>query len=319
MEFGKVINVPLRNVWNGEATDFTPWLADNLKVLDSALGMDLVLQSREASAGDFSADIVALDISTNRRIVIENQFGATDHRHLGQIITYASALNANAVVWLAERIRAEHKAAIDFLNVNLKESLQLFAIEASLIKIDDSRPALNFSVVCAPTESPIAEAADSGEVSELKRRYQTFFQGLLDELREKHAFTNARMGQPQNWYSFSSENSRVYKYSVNFTNDSRVKAEIYIDTQDKAQNGAIFDLLHQQKEEIERQFGERLDWERLDTRRACRIAVYRDGSIDAETGELLSISHWLVAKLLKLREVFPKFITAAVRSSKPTM
>ncbi|QMI49927.1 DUF4268 domain-containing protein [Burkholderia sp. MBR-1] len=319
MEFGKIVNVPLRNVWNGEATDFTPWLAENLKVLDAALGMDLVLQSREVSAGDFSADIVALDISTNRRIVIENQFGATDHRHLGQIITYASALNANAVVWLAERIRAEHKAAIDFLNVNLKESLQLFAIEASLIKIDDSRPALNFSIVCAPTESPIADAPDSGEVSDLKRRYQTFFQGLLDELREKHSFTNARMGQPQNWYSFSSENSRVYKYSVNFTNDNRVKAEIYIDTQDKAQNEAIFDLLLQQKDEIERQFGERLEWERLDTRRGCRIAVYRDGSIDAETAELISISHWLVAKLLKLREVFPKFLSVAVRSTKPAI
>ncbi|EDZ98949.1 conserved hypothetical protein [Burkholderia sp. H160] len=177
MEFGKIINVPLRTVWNGEATDFTPWLADNLKVLDAPLDMDLVLQSREVSAGDFSADIVALDISTNRKVVIENQFGATDHRHLGQIITYASALNANAVVWLAEQIRAEHKAAIDFLNANLKEPLQLFAVEASLIKIDDSRPALSFKVVCAPTESPIADAADSSEVSELKRQYQTFFSG----------------------------------------------------------------------------------------------------------------------------------------------
>lgn len=318
MEFGKIINVPLRNVWSGEATDFTPWLADNLKVLDSVLDMDLVLQSREVSAGDFSADIVALDISTNRKVVIENQFGATDHRHLGQIITYASSLNANTVVWLAERIRAEHKAAIDFLNANLKESLRLFAIEASLIKIDDSRPALNFTVVCAPTESPIADTADSGEVSDLKRQYQTFFQGLLDELREKHAFTNARMGQPQNWYSFSSENSKVYKYSVNFTNDNRVKAEIYIDTQDKAQNEALFDLLLQQKDPIEREFGEPLEWERLDTRRGCRIAVYRDGSIDSETSELVGISQWLVAKLLKLRDVFPKYILVAARSVKST-
>jgi hypothetical protein len=316
MEFGKLTNVPLRTVWSGEATDFTPWLADNLKVLDSVLDMDLVLQSREVSAGDFSADIVALDISTNRKVVIENQFGATDHRHLGQIITYASALNANAVVWLAEQIRAEHKAAIDFLNANLKESLQLFSVEASLIKIDDSRPALSFKVVCAPTESPIADTTDSGEVSELKRRYQTFYQGLLDELREKHAFTNARVGQPQNWYSFSSDNSRVYKYSVNFTNDNRVKAEIYIDTQDKAQNEALFDLLLEHKEAIEREFGEPLAWERLDTRRACRIAIYRDGGIDAETSELVSISQWLVAHLLKLREVFPKYIAAATRSLK---
>lgn len=316
MEFGKLTAVPLRTIWNGEATDFTPWLADNLKVLNAVLDMDLVLQSREASAGDFSADILALDISTNRKVIIENQFGATDHRHLGQIITYASALNANAVVWLAEQIRAEHKAAIDFLNANLKESLQLFAVEAALIRIDDSRPALSFNIISAPTESPIADTSDSGEVSDLKRQYQVFFQGLLDELREKHAFTNARVGQPQNWYSFSSENSRVYKYSVNFTNDSRVKAEIYIDTQDKAQNEALFDLLLQKKDPIELEFGEPLSWERLDNRRACRIAIYRDGSIDAETDELANISQWLVFHLLKFRDVFPKHIADAVRAFK---
>ncbi|WP_316251645.1 DUF4268 domain-containing protein [Paraburkholderia sp. UCT2] len=196
------------------------------------------------------------------------------------------------------------------------ESLQLFAVEAARLKIDESRPALNFKVVCAPTEAPIADQIDSGEVSDLKRRYQSFFQGLLDELREKHAFTNARMGQPQNWYSFSSENSRVYKYSVNFTNDDRVKAEIYIDTQDKAQNEALFDLLLQQKDAIEREFGEPLEWERLDTRRACRIAIYGDGTINAETSKLVSISQWLVVHLLKFREIFPRYIAAAVRSLK---
>ncbi len=101
MELGTMQNVTLKALWPGEAAHFTPWLAQNLEILGSKLGMDLELVSTEVSAGDFSADIVARDLSTNMLVVIENQFGSTDHRHLGQLITYASVLDAGAVVWIS--------------------------------------------------------------------------------------------------------------------------------------------------------------------------------------------------------------------------
>ena len=119
------------------------------------LGMDLELESTETAAGDFSADIIARDLSTNDLVVIENQFGNTDHRHLGQIITYSSFLGAEIVVWIAENIRSEHKKAVDFLNQNLKESLKIYALEASVIRIDESRPAFVLNLVCQPTEQTI--------------------------------------------------------------------------------------------------------------------------------------------------------------------
>ena len=78
MELGKVQNVVLRELWPGEATHFTPWLAQNLDLLADKLGMDLELESTEAVAGDFSADIIARDLSTSKLVVIENQFGSTD-------------------------------------------------------------------------------------------------------------------------------------------------------------------------------------------------------------------------------------------------
>ena len=66
-EFGMVHNVPLRDLWAGEATHFTPWLAQHLDVLGKKLGMDLELESTEGAAGDFSVDIIARDLSTERR------------------------------------------------------------------------------------------------------------------------------------------------------------------------------------------------------------------------------------------------------------
>ncbi len=56
--------------------------------------------------------------------------------------------------------------------------------------------------------------------------------------------------------------------------------------------------------ELERLFGEPLSWERLDDKRACRIAVYRDGHIQQPLDELAEIRAWLVGRLLALKEVF---------------
>lgn len=100
-----------RSVWQGEAGDFTPWLTDHLAVLGEALGMDLELVEREAPVGGFSADIVARDTNRDRILIIENQLEATDHGHLGQLITSAAGLDAAAVVWLRRSVRDEHRQA----------------------------------------------------------------------------------------------------------------------------------------------------------------------------------------------------------------
>ena len=80
----------LRSIWPDEARDFTPWLAkeENLKLLGDAIGLDLVLEEKESAVGAFSADIFVKEEGTNRRIIIENQLEATDHDHLGKLITY---------------------------------------------------------------------------------------------------------------------------------------------------------------------------------------------------------------------------------------
>jgi Domain of unknown function (DUF4268) len=312
LDLGTIENLSLKSLWPGEATHFTPWLAQNLDILGKKLGMDLQLESVEASAGDFSADIIAKDLSTNKIVVIENQFGGTDHKHLGQLITYSSVLGAGAVVWIAETIRAEHKAAMDFLNLNLKDSLSLYAVEASAIRINDSKPAFILSVVSMPSEANTSAGDTTQGTSETQDKYRSYFQLLIDELREKHKFTNARSGQPQNWYTFASDNSKIYKFGTSFTTGEKVRVEIYIDSGDKGKNEQLFDKLLEQKDDIQGKIGQELAWERLDNRRACRVAIYRDGEIDAETETLGEIRQWAIQGLLKFKEVFPSFIQKAL-------
>ena len=115
---GKLERVALRDAWPNEASNFTPWLAEdaNLSQLGEAIGLQLELEGVEKQVGSFSADILAKDLVSQRWIIIENQIAPTDHSHLGQLLTYAAGLDAHTVVWIAETFRDEHRAAVDFLN-----------------------------------------------------------------------------------------------------------------------------------------------------------------------------------------------------------
>jgi hypothetical protein len=83
--------VDVRVVWKHEEQEFTPWLADekNFALLTAALGLELQVTGVEVPVGPFSADILAKDTDDNL-VVFENQFGKTDHDHLGKALTYAA-------------------------------------------------------------------------------------------------------------------------------------------------------------------------------------------------------------------------------------
>jgi hypothetical protein len=303
-EFGVLKKIDLRAVWSKEATEFTPWLADNLTALGEVLGMELELQNREAACGDFSCDLLARDLGSNRGVVIENQLSSTDHDHLGKLITYASGLEAGVVVWIAPEIRDEHRQALDWLNQRTDANVDFFGVVVEVVKIDDSRPAFSLRPIAFPNQWRKGNigSAGGGKPSERGEAYRQFFQALIDELRTVHKFTNARAGQPQNWYSFASGISSV-TYGFTFAQGGQVRAEVYIDTEDVDENKALFDALLKEKVDIENEFGEALKWERLDHRRASRIAIYRKGAID-EAETLGDLRAWAVDRLLKVKKVF---------------
>jgi hypothetical protein len=56
-----------------------------------------------------------------------------------------------------------------------------------------------------------------------------------------------------------------------------------------------------------------LNWERLDTKRACRVAAYKDGNIDADTDELVEVKRWAIESLLKFKAIFPNRIEQCLK------
>jgi len=153
LALGRLVPVGIREVWPHEAKDFTPWLAEpeNLSLLAETLRLgELQVQGIEVPVGNFFIDILARDIE-GRVVVIENQFGQTDHTHLGQILTYIAGQDGHAtVVWIAETIREEHRAAIDWLNGSTFEGFDFFAVKVEALRIGESPPAPWFNVVAKP-------------------------------------------------------------------------------------------------------------------------------------------------------------------------
>ncbi len=85
-------------------------------------------------------------------VLIENQLEKTDHKHLGQIPTYAAGLKAVTIVWIAQRFTDEHRATLDWLNQVTEDKFQFFGLEVELWQIGDSAAAPKSNVVSKPNE-----------------------------------------------------------------------------------------------------------------------------------------------------------------------
>ncbi|MHB8287689.1 MAG: hypothetical protein ACYDEY_00320 [Acidimicrobiales bacterium] len=107
----------IKEVWPSEAGDFTPWLSQNLRVLD-VLGLGrLELMEREKTVPGTlrSLDLLARSPS-GELVAVENQFGAIDHDHLTRGLAYAIGLQAETLVVIAEDHRDEFRAVAHYLN-----------------------------------------------------------------------------------------------------------------------------------------------------------------------------------------------------------
>jgi len=156
--FGKLETVQIREGWPREDQDFTPWLAlEGLALLGSEIGMELEKVETESVVGSYRANILAKQTDTGEFVVIENQFGRTDHTHLGQLLTYAAGVGADGagaktIVWIAGQFTEPHRAALDWLNRCTDPGIRFFAVEIQLWRIGASPFAPKLKIISRPND-----------------------------------------------------------------------------------------------------------------------------------------------------------------------
>tara|TARA_B100001179_G_scaffold173006_1_gene128437 strand:- start:360 stop:1343 length:984 start_codon:yes stop_codon:yes gene_type:complete len=319
-QLGRLERVALRDVWLGEATHFTPWLAmdENLEVLSEALGLSLEVEATETFVGPFRADILCKDVFSDSFVLIENQLEKTDHNHLGQLLTYASGLEAVTIVWIASKFTEEHRSTLDWLNRITDDQFRFFGLEVELWRIGESAPAPKFNIVSQPNDwskavSKAAHALDEKELSETKILQRTYWDGLHDQLEHLAGpISGNRTAQAQNWMNYPVGRTGFTLGTAMHIWDKWIRVELYISGQ---QAKAYFDQLLVQKDEIEAKLGEPLNWDRMDdlpddTRTDVRISLKLEGADPGDRDEWDAQHAWLAGKLNKFHSVFAPRVRA---------
>jgi len=308
MALGRIDSVDIRSQWKNEEYDFTPWLAKeaHIQVLADAIGVDLEVDGIEVPIGSFKADIVAKD-GDGRTVIIENQLGKTDHKHLGQLITYASGIDARLVIWVCKEVTDEHRQALDWLNTVSTSEVAFFACEIELWQIDDSRPAPRFNLVSSPNDwsKAVKGGPSSDSLSPTKAAHLAFWNAFKEFMTNTESDLRLQTPRAQHWYAISIGRS---KFSLSLTTNTltkRVACELYIrGTTAKS----AFSQLYQDKSSIEEELGE-LDWQELPDGQDCRIIQYREGDTKKESN-WPEIHAWLKDRAEALHAVFAPRVKA---------
>jgi hypothetical protein len=301
----KLERVPLREAWKHEASDFTPWLAeeDNLNMLADALGLsDLELVATEHWVGEFKLDILCTDGSD--QVIIENQLDKTNHTHLGQIITYAAGIGAKKVIWVAETFRPEHVAAFEFLNQNTTDDLNFFAVVVEVWRIGDSPLAPKFEVVAKPnqwTKTGREQARAAVTATPAKQRQLRLWTELVTQLATRAPQIRPQKPLPQHWLNNSIGRSGFALNPTASHRDNRLGVELYISHPDSKQ---LFKALLAQKAAIEEKLGFELDWQELPEAHSCRIAVWRPDSPIEDEAQWGKFIDWYIDRLVKMNAAF---------------
>ena len=296
----------LRNAWPHEALDFTPWLAEdeNIAILGDAIGMEIAVDETESAVGDFSVDIMATEVGTGRKIIIENQLEDTNHDHLGKLITYASGKEADTVIWVVKHAREEHRAAIEWLNNHTDDEVGFFLCEIHLYRIENSKPAVKFEVIEKPNDwAKIVKKNDALKPREQFRlEYWTAF--------NEYAFSNAQFARAFNkrkattghWMDLSIGSSGCHIAMNLVKKDNNLVVELYIND-DKE----LFHSLYAKKDAIEKEMDSPLDWRELPEKKASRILLAYH--VDFENKEAwISQFDLLMETTMKYKRVFKKYL-----------
>lgn len=266
-----------RELWNHEAHEFTPWLAEHIEQLGEVIDRELTVHEQERpTPTGFALDLFVEDAETGETGAVEAQLEESDHKHLGQLLTYVTAFESEFAVWIVHGARYEHRRAIEWVNESSDKMAYLVNVESVTIHGADGRddapateagPAPLFTLLTGPSEEARKIGEQKRDLSEKDSLQLRFHEGWKEQLPDGfRLFDNVTAKSRQ----YVSARSDGVSYGVHITDDGGY-AQIYIDVGDEEENTAVFEELEANREALEDELGFELVWKRLPGDRACRI------------------------------------------------
>ncbi len=318
-----VEQLDVRTKWPHEALNFTHWLAeqDHLDLLGKELGLTLKFIEREKQVGSMYLDILARDADTGGLVAIENQLEESDLGHLGQLLTYATGLDAHVGIWVATDFYHEYAQALHMLNLWTRDDVRFYGVKVELVRKDGGEPEPRFRTVVRPGEWRTDRTLPPYAKSASWQQHHDFFRPLIAELRRRGFADSATQYFDHGGRIFPSGLDDGIGYAVSFWKNG-AWVTLNISMADNDETKRIFDELHAQRAKIKSSVGAipggKWDWDRNDRYSFSSISVRRDGTIDDPPDELEQTRTWMLALLPRFREVFDPRVKEILEESRPT-
>jgi hypothetical protein len=300
---GRIEWLEIREVWKNEAADFTPWLLANVDVLRDALGgLDIELEKAEHPVGTFSLDLIGRDLTHGATLIVENQIEASDHGHLGQLLTYAAGTDAGTVVWVAKSFRDEHRVALDWLNEHTGEGTRFFGIVVRALRVGGSPPAPFLELAVQPNDwqKSVRQATAGGESAEAAA-YREFWAPLREQLsRRDPALFKGRAAPRSIWLGMNSPIPQTTIYGE--IGAGELRACLEMNANDRTANVALLGRLADHRTALEEELGE-LDF--LEGKLRCKIVKREpwEGRLLTQPARHDEARAWFYDNLCALRRV----------------
>lgn len=298
----------IRLVWQRE-TDFSDWLVtpDGINFLSEELGIEIENLVRESRAGDFPCDVVGnLLGDESHKVVIENQYGRTNHDHLGKLLTYAAVHKATTGVWISESISDDHRKVIDWLNENTPNNINLYLVALKLYRIGGSPVAPQLDVVCRPN---ITIKDQNSVLSPSDRERHEWRIRMWTDIHEAIRAVNPpfRLQRPgdDHWSSISIGRAGFHLNLLLTPRNSSIGIDLYITVPWKME---AFEALAAQKASIEAELGNSLQWLPLPGKKTARILL--EAKIDPKKPDNEpEVRRWFATYSVRMFNVFKSRIS----------
>lgn len=304
-KLGKLEKVDVRKVWEHEARDFSAWLIkpENLELLADQIGIDIEPTGNEIGVGRFRIDILAVEPRTGHKIIIENQLEATNHDHLGKVITYAAGLDAKYLIWIVKDVLPEHLKAIEWLNEHLDEEIRCFLIKIEVWQIGDSKPAPRFELISVKNDwaATLKNSSEVVDISSTKLRQLEYWRDLCSYIRSKDQHIKLHTPAPQHWLNFSMGNSISHIALTINTQKQRLGCELYI-SNDKV----FYSYLNENLEEIQNHLDEDISW--FEGKVAAGLGVYKKVPDVFDESKNNEYFDWMYSKVILFKRIFTPYI-----------
>ena len=309
-DIGKISRFAIREQFPDEARNFTPWLKENLHYIEEKLHLSFNEEvETEVSVGRYSCDVLA-HTSDGRRVVIENQFGHADHDHLGKILTYAAGLEADVLIWIAEEFLPEHITALNWLNsIASDDTPSFFALKIGLIKIDDSKPALEVNPIVQPDQwaRQVKTARISRERTGKAKKYYEFWTHFIQYFDSIKPGFKSRTPPHDNWINIPSSNPQMW-FSLSFVNGKIPGIQLYIAGGTVDENKESFDKIQSlHKTELDLKFSG-LEWYDNPENKSKSINFYKNEEYDFSEKNRNEVMEWFKKNIQIFESTFNPII-----------